>query len=210
MNHIARRGADIVFDGQKHIHVSGHGSQEELKLMLSLVKPKFFVPIHGEYRQLARHARMATLVSPDTTVVMAEDGDVLRFDGATFEVADRLAAGRILIDATRSGEIMDDVLRDRKHLAGDGLVVTVVAINGQTGKLEQMPEIITRGLAIDPRHEAMLREAPDLLARAIEAAPLEERTDPGLLTERLRQELQRMFRKRAGRRPLVLPVVMEV
>ncbi|MCC7008888.1 MAG: ribonuclease J [Acidobacteria bacterium] len=210
MNHVARRGADIVFDGQKHVHVSGHGSQEELKLMLSLVKPKFFVPIHGEYRQLARHARMATLVSPATSVVMAEDGEVLRLDAGSLQVADRVAAGRVLIDGTRTGEIMDDVLRDRKHLASDGLVVSVVAINGQTGALEQTPEIITRGLAIDPRHEAMLREAPALVARAIESAPREERTDPGLVTERLRQELQRLFRKRAGRRPLVLPVVMEV
>jgi len=210
MNHVARRGSDIVFDGQKHVHVSGHGSQEELKLVLSLVKPKYFVPIHGEYRQLARHARMATLVSPRTTVLMAEDGDVLRFDATGARVADRVAAGRVLIDSTRTGEIVEDVLRDRKHVASDGLVVSVVAINGQTGILEQLPEIITRGLAVDPRQDAMLREAPELLARAIAEAPREERTDPGLLSERIRQELQRMFRKRSGRRPLVLPVVMEV
>jgi len=119
-------------------------------------------------------------------------------------------AGRVLIDGTRTGEIGDEVLRDRRHLAGDGLVVPVVAINSQTGVLERTPEIISRGLASDARHDAMLREAPGLLAAAIEGAPLEERTDPGLLKERIRMEIQRMFRKRAGRRPLVLPVVMEV
>ena len=108
------------------------------------------------------------------------------------------------------GEIGDEVLRDRRHLAGDGLVVTVVAINRQTGALERVPELITRGLATDARHDDVLREAPALLARAIENAPREERTDPGLLKERIRVEMQRMFRKRAGRRPLVLPVVMEV
>ncbi|HET9371583.1 MAG TPA: ribonuclease J [Vicinamibacterales bacterium] len=210
MNHVARRGAEIVADGQKHVHVSGHGSEEELKLIISLVRPRYFVPIHGEYRQLARHARMATLVCPTTTVLMAQDGDVLRFDGDGGRVADRVPAGRVLIDGTRTGEIADEVLRDRRHLAGDGLVVPVVAINGQTGALEQPPELITRGLAIDSRHEAMLREAPELLARAIEAAPYEERTDPGLLKERVRSELQRWFRKKAGRRPLVLPVVLEV
>jgi ribonuclease J len=210
MNHVARRGADIVLDGEKHIHVSGHGSQEELKLVLSLIKPRYFVPIHGEYRQLSTHARMARLVSPKTTVLMAEDGDVLRFDRDGGRVADRIVPGRTFIDGTRSGEIVDEVLRDRKHVAADGLVVSVVAINGQTGALEQPPEIIARGLAIDPRHEAMLREAPGLLARAIEAAHREERTDPGLLKERVRQELQRMFKKRAGRRPLILPVVLEV
>jgi ribonuclease J len=210
MNHLAKRGADIIDDGMKHVHVSGHGSAEEQKLVLSLVKPRFFVPIHGEYRQLARHGRMATLVCPDTTVLMAEDGDVLRFDADGGRIADKVPTGRILIDGTRTGEIADEILRDRRHLAGDGLVVLVVAMNGQTGALEQTPEIITRGLAIDTRHDAMLREAPALLAAAIEGAPLEERTDPGLLKERVRVEMQRFFRKRAGRRPLVLPVVMEV
>ena len=210
MNHVARRGADVVSDADRHVHVSGHGSEQELQLVLSLVKPRYFVPIHGEYRQLARHARMAGLVCPGTKVLMAEDGDVLRFDGTGVCVAQRVTAGRVLIDGTRTGEIADEVLRDRRHLAGDGLVVPVVAINGQTGELEQAPEIITRGLAVDARHEAMLREAPDILARAIESAPREERTDPGLLKERIRVELQRLFKKRAGRRPLVLPVVMEV
>jgi ribonuclease J len=210
MNHIARRGATLVTDQDKHVHVSGHGSGEELKLLLSLVKPRYFVPIHGEYRQLARHARMAALVSPDTEVLMAEDGDVIRFDRSGGRVADRVDAGRTLIDGTRTGEIADEVLRDRRHLAGDGLVVPVVAISAQTGALEQTPEIITRGLAIDPRHEAVLREAPGLLGQAIERAPLEERTDPGLLKERVRLEMQRLFRRRTGRRPLVLPVVLEV
>jgi ribonuclease J len=210
MNHLARRGANIVSEDQKRVHVSGHASEEELKLVLSLVKPKYFVPIHGEYRQLARHARLAGQVSPATTTLMAEDGDVLRFDSDGGRLADRVPAGRVLIDGTRTGEIGDEVLRDRRHLAADGLVVPVVAINGRTGVLEQAPEIITRGLAVDSRHEAMLRDAPDVLRRAIEAASSEERTDPGLLKERIRVEVQRMFRKRAGRRPLVLPVVMEV
>ena len=210
MNHVARRGAEVIADGDKHIHESGHGSQEELKLILTLIKPRFFVPIHGEYRQLARHARLATRVVPTTRVVMAQDGDVIRFDAEGGRTVDRVAAGRVLIDGTRTGEIADEVLRDRRHLAGDGLVVAVVAINGQTGALEQPPELIARGLAADARQDAMLREAPDLLARAIEDAPREERTDPGLLKERVRVELQRLFRKRAGRRPLVLPVVLEI
>jgi ribonuclease J len=210
MNHAARRGAEVIGEHDKHVHVSGHGSEEELKLVISLVKPRHFVPIHGEYRQLSRHARMARLVHPDATVLMAENGDVIRFDAAGGRVVDRRPAGRTLIDGTRSGAVGDEVLRDRRHLAEDGLVVSVVAIDGRTGALEQPPELIARGLSTDARQEALLREAPALLARAIESAPLEERTDPGLLKERIRLELQRLFRKRAGRRPLVLPVVMEV
>jgi ribonuclease J len=210
MNHVARRGAALVTEQDKHVHVSGHGSAEELKLLLTLVKPRYFVPIHGEYRQLVRHARMAAAVAPRTEILMAEDGDVIRFDDSGARIADRVDAGRTLIDGTRTGEIAGEVLRDRRHVAADGLVVPIVAINAQTGSLEQTPEVIVRGLAIDPRHEDVLREAPGLLAHAIETAPIEERTDPGLLKERVRIEMQRLFRRRAGRRPLVLPVVLEV
>jgi ribonuclease J len=209
MNHLARRGAEIVADGEKHVHVSGHGSSEELKLVLSLVKPRLFVPIHGEYRQLARHARMARLVSPATEVIIAQDGDVLRFDHTGGRIVDRVNAGRVLIDGTRTGEIADEVLRDRRHLAGDGLVVPVVVINGQTGDVADTSEVVTRGLAIDPKHEEVLRDLPALLRRTVAEAPIEERTDPGLIKERIRQQLQREFRRRVGRRPLVLPVVME-
>jgi ribonuclease J len=210
MNHVAKRGAEIVHEGIKHIHVSGHGSEEELKLMLSLVRPKFFVPIHGEYRQLARHARVARMVSPATKVVLAENGDVIRIDDEGARVSEKVAAGRILIDGTRSGEVGDEVLRDRRHLAGDGLVVPVVAISRQTGMLEETPDVITRGFVLDARTEALLKEIPGLVGAAIESASVEERTDPGLIKEKIRVDLQRFFRKRSGLRPFVLPVVMEI
>jgi ribonuclease J len=210
MNHIARRGADVITPGMKHVHVSGHGSEEELKLILSLVRPKYFVPIHGEYRQLARHARIAAKVSRGTRVLLAENGNVIRFDRDGGRVAERLPAGRILIDGTRSGEVGDEVLRDRRHLAGDGLVVPVVAIDSQTGALEETPDVITRGFVLDARTEALLKEIPSLLAATLEGASVEERTDPGMIKEKIRVDLQRFFRKRSGLRPLVVPVVMEV
>jgi ribonuclease J len=210
MNHIAKRGADIIYEGIKHVHVSGHGSEEELKLMLSLVRPRYFVPIHGEYRQLARHARIARSVSPGTKAVLAENGDLIRIDGDGAQLAGKVPAGRILIDGTRSGEVGDEVLRDRRHLAGDGLVVPVVAINRQTGMLEETPDVITRGFVVDARTEALLKEIPGLVGAAIEGASVEERTDPGLMKEKIRVDLQRFFRKRSGLRPFVLPVVMEI
>jgi ribonuclease J len=210
MNHVSRRGAEVVHEGIKHVHVSGHGSQEELKLMLSLVRPRYFVPIHGEYRQLARHARIASRVLPATRVLLVENGDVIRFDEQGGRVADKVAAGRILIDGTRSGEVGDEVLRDRRHLAGDGLVVPVVAIGGQPGSAEETLDVITRGFVLDTRTEALLKEIPALLAATIAAASAEERTDPGLIKERIRVDLQRFFRKRSGLRPLVLPVIMEI
>ena len=210
MNHISRRGAEVVHEGTRHVHVSGHGSEEELKLMLSLVRPRYFVPIHGEYRQLARHARIARRVSPATTVVLAENGDLVRFDNDGGRVAGKVPAGRILIDGTRTGEVGDEVLRDRRHLAGDGLVVAVVAIGRQSGALEETPDVITRGFVVDTRTEALLKEIPSILAATIDASSVEERTDPGLIKERIRVELQRFFRKRSGLRPLVLPVIMEI
>jgi ribonuclease J len=210
INHIARRDAEVVTEANKHVHVSGHGSEEELKLMLSLVRPRHFVPIHGEYRQLARHARVATRVSRSTKVLLAENGDVIRFDDEGGRIADKVPAGRILIDGTRSGEVGDEVLRDRRHLAGDGLVVAVVTIGKQSGVLEETPDVITRGFVVDARTEGLLKEIPSLLAATLDTASVEERTDPGLIKEKIRVDLQRFFRKRSGLRPLVLPVVMEI
>ncbi len=210
MNHIARRHAEVIYDGIKHVHVSGHGSEEELKLVLSLVRPRYFVPIHGEYRQLARHARIASRVSRNTAVLLAENGDVIRFDAAGGRIAEKVPAGRVLIDGTRSGEVGDEVLRDRRHLSGDGLVVPVVVIGRHSGTLEETPDVITRGFVVDARTEALLKEIPMLLAATLEAAGVEERTDPGLIKEKIRVDLQRFFRKRSGLRPLVLPVVMEI
>jgi ribonuclease J len=211
MNHIAHRGAEVIYEGIKHVHVSGHGSEEELKLVLSLVRPRYFVPVHGEYRFLARHARVAgRMTGGSTEVLLVQNGDVLRFSGGRAQVAGRAPVGRVLIDGTRTGEVADEVLRDRRHLSADGLVVPVVALNRQQGRLEGAPEIITRGFVVDDRTEAMLADAATLVGDIVAQAPAEERTDAALIRERLRVELQRTIRRRSGRRPLVLPVVMEI
>jgi ribonuclease J len=214
VNHLARRGADIVTDASRHVHVSGHGSEEELKLMLSLVRPRYFVPIHGEFRQRSRYARLADRLTAGTpavaTTIVAENGDLLRFDEAGGSVAGRVQTGRVLIDGPGLGEVADEVLRDRRHLAEDGLVVPVVAINKQTGQLEGRPEIITRGLVLEPDAEELLEEAARIVGEVFSGTSLEERTDRGLVSEKIRVELRRCFKKRAGRRPLVLPVIMEI
>ena len=213
LNHVARRGANVIHEGIKHVHVSGHGSEEELKLMLSLVRPRYFVPIHGEYRQLAQHARVAGRVfagrDPRPEILLAENGDVIQIDDKGARLAGKAPVGRVLIDGTRTGEIGDEVLRDRRHLAEDGLVVPVVAINKQTGMLEGIPDIITRGFVMEDS-EALLAEGAKVLTDVMDQASLEERTDPGIIKEKLRAELRRFFRKRSGRRPFVLPVIMEI
>jgi len=213
INHLARRGADVIYEGIKHVHVSGHGSEEELKLMLSLVKPRVFIPVHGEYRQLSQHARVAERVfvgrTPKPQILLIENGDLLQLDTSGARIAGKAPVGRVLIDDTRTGEVGDEVLRDRRHLAEDGLVVPVVAINKQTGALEGVPDIIARGVVMEDS-QALLADGARVLIDVIEQASVEERTDQGLIKERLRVELRRFFRKRSGRRPFVLPVIMEI
>src|SRR5688572_1974338 len=215
MSHIAKRGADIVTDTMKHVHVSGHGSAEELKLVLSLIRPRYFIPIHGEYRQLALHGRVAERVMARAEgrlqVLLAEDGDILHFDQHGARIADKAPTGRILIDTTRTGEVGDEVLRDRRHIAGDGVVVAVVAISRHNGVLVGEPELVARGFVVgEGEGELLFKDAAGVIAECIEASSVEERTDQGLMTEKLRVELRRFFKKRSGRRPLVLPVLMEI
>jgi ribonuclease J len=213
MNHIARRGSDVIYEGLKHVHVSGHGSAEELKLVLSLVRPRYFVPVHGEYRQLAQHARVATRVfagrDPRPQVLLAENGDSIQFDEHGARLGEKVPVGRVLIDGTLTGEVADEVLRDRRHLSEDGLVVPVIAINKQTGNLEGVPDIITRGFVMEDA-QALLADGARMLGEVMAQTSIEERTDPGLIKEKLRVELRRFLRKRSGRRPFVLPVIMEI
>ena len=214
MSHIARRGADVVTPDLKHVHVSGHGSAEELKLVLSLVRPRYFVPIHGEYRQLSQHARIAAKVmrgaDRHVQVLLAQDGDIIQFDTAGARIADKAPTGRVLIDVTRVGEVGDEVLRDRRHLAGDGIIVAVVAISRLTGALVGEPELVARGFVSGDDHDKLFNDAAGAIAECIESSRVDERTDQGLMTEKLRAELRRFFKKRSGRRPLVLPVLMEI
>lgn len=227
MSHVARRGADVVTDSMRHVHVSGHGSAEEIKLVLSLVRPRYFVPIHGEYRQLAQHARVAQRVMTGVVggsagggmdgrasklqVLLAQDGDIIQFDALGGRIAGKAPAGRVLIDVTRTGEVGDEVLRDRRHLAADGVVIAVVAISSQDGLLLGDPELVARGFVFGEGEEAStLKDAAGVIAACIESSSVEARTDQGLMTEKLRGEIRRFFKKRSGRRPLVLPVLMEI
>jgi ribonuclease J len=146
---------------------------------------------------------------PKPEILLAENGDLIYLDANGARIAGKAPVGRVLIDDTRTGEVGDEVLRDRRHLAEDGLVVPVVAINKQTGALEGVPDIITRGFVME-NSQALLADAARFLSEVVDQASIEERTDHGLIKERLRVELRRFFRKRSGRRPFVLPVIMEI
>jgi ribonuclease J len=214
VNHLARRGADIVTGETRHVHVSGHGSAEELKLVLSLVRPRYFVPVHGEYRQLARHARMAQAVTgggaSPTTVVLAENGHRIRFDGDGGRILDSVTTGRVLIDGRGTGEVDGEMIRDRRQLAADGLVVPVVVMNRQSRVREGLPELVARGFVPETEAGDVLADGASFLASVIDECSSAERSDEGLLKERIRGEFRRFLKRRTGRRPMVLPVVMEI
>ncbi len=212
ISNLYRRGCDVVHPGTARVHVSGHGSREDLIELLRLVRPQYLVPIHGEYRMLKQHAQLATregLIEADR-VLVAEDGDVLVFSEAGARKQARVVAGRVMLDRSGSGEVEDVVLRDRRQIATDGFVVPVIVFDRETGRASAEPEIVTRGFVDQAERAELMHEAGRILVEAVESRSFEERVDPARTRERVRQELRRFFKRRTQRRPIVIPVVMEV
>ncbi|MBO0723063.1 MAG: ribonuclease J, partial [Blastocatellia bacterium] len=211
MNHLFKKDAHVIDSGTARIHVSGHGRQEDLKIMYDAVRPKFLIPIHGETRQLYRHAEAARNWGvPRDRIVLAESGDVIELDEESARVADKVTVGRTLIDDSGSGRIDDMVLRDRKHLAYDGIVLPIVAINKTSGEMESSPEVIQRGLALSDDGSEFIHKARVLVGETIVGASHEERVDWAVIKEKVRLELKRYIQKETGRRPMIIPVVLEI
>jgi ribonuclease J len=212
IGNLFRRGCDVVHGGTALVHVSGHGSQDDLLELMARVRPRYLVPVHGEYRMLAQLARLAVKAGlPADRVLVAEDGDVLALDADRARKEGRVAAGRTLLDRSGIEGVEDIVIRDRRHLSAQGIVVPVVVLDKQTGQLESPPEIVTRGFVdAGERGADLIEDAGRLVTETVASRPPEERFDPALTRERVRTELRRFFRKRTQRRPMVIPVVMEV
>jgi ribonuclease J len=209
VNHLYRRGAVVYYDRVLRVHVSGHASQEELKLVLNLVRPRHFVPVHGEYRHLVRHARLAAEVGvPAERCHLLEDGDVLELDGAGARRAERVTAGRVFVDGGL-GDVEDEVLRDRRHLSEDGLVLAVLAIHQQSGEIVAGPDLVSRGVVAEEASPEVLEPARTAVVDALAAINPESRTDPVEVKEEVRRALRRYF-KRFDRRPVILPFVVEM
>lgn len=211
MNHLFKKDARVIDSSIARIHVSGHGRQEDLKIMYDAVRPKFLIPIHGETRQLYRHAEAARKWGvPNNRIVLAESGDVIALDEASVEIPEKITVGRTLIDDSGSGRIDELVLRDRKHLAYDGIVLPIVAINKTSGELESAPEVIQRGLALSDEGGEFLSRSRVIVAETIASATHQERTDWAVIKEKIRLELKRHIQRETGRRPMIIPVVLEV
>jgi ribonuclease J len=214
INHFAKRGADVIYGSMNPpVHVSGHGSVEELKLVLNLVRPRYFLPIHGEYRQLARHASLAQHLRSagleDSFVL--ETGETLEIDKLGARRGEKVQVGRVCIDSGTIDEVVEDiVIRDRRHLSEDGFVLPIIAINKHSGKSETLPEIVSRGFMSLEDGSDLLQQARQVVARTLESSSQEERTDWGVMQEKIRADLKRFLNKQTQRRPLIMPVILEV
>ena len=210
INHLYRRGADVHYEKVSEIHVSGHASQEELKTMLQLTRPRYFVPIHGEYRHLVRHRRLAQDVGiPPSNCFILEDGDVLEIGAHDAQKTSPIRVGKVFVDGRSVGDVGDVVIRDRRHLSEDGMVLVVMAIHQQSGELVAGPDLISRGFMGAEGSEEVLENAKKVVLETLAASNRETRTDPAELKEEVRKSLRRFFRKKLERHPVVLPYIME-
>jgi ribonuclease J len=210
INHLLRRGAEVVTSADAVVHVSGHASQDELRQLLQLVRPRYLLPIHGEYRQLLAHARLGSEAGLDSSKIrLAESGDVVAVSENTISIEDRVHVGRVFIDAALD-EVDRDILRDRRKSAGDGIVVAVIAVDRQGGAVNGFPEIVTRGFVPDcDSGEAVMDDAKKLVVSSLAEATPEERADEAMLRARIQTVLKRFFRRRTQRQPLIIPVIVE-
>ncbi len=210
VDNLLRQGANVVFGNGAPVHVHGHGSQEELKLLISIVKPRFFVPIHGEYRHLSQHARIAQSTGlPKEQIFVIEDGDVLEVGAKTARVVDRIAASNVYVDGLSVGDIGSVVLRDRQMLSRDGIVVVIITVNRQTGKLVGRPDIVSRGFVDTREGNQMLDSSRDLVARVLDRGA-KPPAQWDFVNAKVRDTLNKFYFDETKRRPMILPFMVKV
>jgi ribonuclease J len=214
IDHMARRGADVLYGTMNPpLHVSGHASVEEMKLVLNLVRPRYFMPIHGEFRQLSKHARLAEhlrFAGMEEAFVM-DSGEILEIDHHGARKAGKVQVGRVCIDSGSVDDVVQEmVIRDRRHLSEDGIVLPIIAINRHTGRMENLPEIVSRGFALAEDGSEFMATARQIVAKTLESSNQEEKTDWGVMKEKIRADLKRYIVKETARRPLIMPVILEV
>jgi len=211
INHFFRRGARVVYEEVSEIHVSGHACQEELKLMLNLVRPRFFVPIHGEYHQLVQHKELALKLGyREEAVILAVDGDIVEFDGEQAMISGKVPAGRVLVDGKGVGDVGEVVLRDRQHLASDGILVVFISIDKQTGSVVSGPEIISRGFVHEDESQELLGRAKQVVAELLDGLGVELKTEWAVVKSRIRSALKRFIVQEMERKPMILPIIIEI
>jgi ribonuclease J len=216
INHLFKHGAEVFYEKVSEIHVSGHASKEELKLMLSLIKPKYFIPVHGEYRHLVYHAQLARKVNiPEENIFILENGEVMEFTENTARRAGVVNIGRVYIDGKTAGSTVDTgvdtvVLRDRMKLAHDGVVIVILGIEKTSGKVVSGPDIVSRGFVFEDASQELLAEVKDVVMDTLLLMIPEAKGDWSLVSARVRSALKKFINKRMERRPMILPIIMEI
>jgi ribonuclease J len=209
INNLYRFGAEVIYEKVSEIHVSGHANQEELKLMLHLTRPKYFIPIHGEYRHLVKHSQLAHKIGiPKENLILAEDGQVIRFDQEGGRIVDQVEVGRVFVDGKGVGDVGSLILRDRRHLSNEGLVVVQVVLNNQTGELLSGPDIISRGFISEEEYPQLIQEAKEMVLEILYLRQKEGIKDWSEIQEEIRKTLRRFFDHSLERRPVVLPLII--
>jgi ribonuclease J len=211
IDHLCRRDADVIYDDGASglIHVSGHASQEEQRLMINLLRPKFFIPIHGDYRHLKKHAEVAQSLGVIDLALIIENGDILELDRENARKNGKVTAGRVCIDSGSTADVVEDiVIRDRRHLSEDGFVLPILTINKLSGKVERQPELVSRGfVGAEP---GLMEGARQVVTQTLDSSSAEEKADYGVIKEKIRIDLKRYIQKNTSRRPLIMPVILEI
>jgi ribonuclease J len=211
INHLYKKGAEVIYEKVSEIHVSGHAFQEELKLMINLTKPKYFIPIHGEYRHLIRHAHLAQQVGvPKENIFLAENGSIILFDKEGGSLGEEIKTGRVLVDGKGVGDIGSSVLRERRDLSEEGLVIVAMAVDEETGIIVHGPEIISRGFVLENRSRDILEEAKCIVFEILEERLKGDGETWDETKGKLVKALRSYFFFVIERRPIIFPVILEV
>ena len=211
IDNLLKQGADVIYGRDEGIHVSGHASREELKLMHNLVRPKFFIPVHGEYHHIVKHAKLAeSLGMPKENIFISENGQVLEFTRDKGQVAGKVTAGKVLIDGLGVGDVGNIVLRDRRQLSQDGILIVVVTMNRDSHTIAAGPDIVSRGFVYVRESEALMDEAKSRVSSAIERCLDNNVTEWSVIKNDIREAIGRYLFEETRRRPMILPIIMEV
>jgi ribonuclease J len=206
-----RQGAEVIYEKSMGVHVSGHASQEELKILLNLIKPRYFIPVHGEYRHLMKHADLAeSLGIPKSRIFVAENGQVIEFSKKKASITGKVTAGKVLVDGLGVGDVGNIVLRDRRQLSQDGIIIVVVTIKKESGEVLAGPDIVTRGFVYVRESEQLIEEARDRVKEALDICTKKNMTEWAAIKSQVRDKLGKHLYEVTGRRPVILPIIMEV
>jgi ribonuclease J len=212
INHLYRRGAEVLYEKVSEIHVSGHANREELKLLLNVTRPRYFIPIHGEYRHLVKHMQLAASTGvPEDQVLLAENGDIIEFSSQRGHIAGRVDIGRVLVDGKSVGDVGSVVLRDRRHLSEDGLVLAVAVVDEDSGQVLSGPDIVSRGFVFEEMNADILEDAKCIFLEVLqETVDCDGAIDWGELKNTTQRQLRRFFYQVLGRSPVILPIIVDL